>query len=800
MNFHCFRTALSGVFALLSLPETKAQKTRDRKSNDRRSSTSRKVNWLWEWRGVWIVTPTIAGIVIAMRLLGWLQPWEWMAFDQYVRTRPQELTDDRIVIVGINEADLRKVRQWPIPDALLAQLLEKIKAQNPKVIGLDLYRDLPVQPGYSTLAKVFETTPNLVGIEKVDEQNPSAAVAPPPILAQRGQVGVNNVVVDTDGKLRRGVLAYKKNGEPIPSFSMLVAGIYLEQQNILPQPRTDNPKIFQWGKHVFRPFQPNDGGYVRADDGGYQFLLNYRGPANSFRTVSLTQVLEGRIPKDLMRDRIVLIGSTATSLNDFFYTPYSGEQISTQQRTTGVEIQANIISHILSTALDGRPSIQTWPESVEWLWIVLWSGVGATLTWRWRYTGGVRSLSFHNTASPFLAAGALLGITYAAFLAGWWIPVVPPVLGLSLSAIAITAFIAHTARRIRKILGRYLDDSIVAEVLENPEGLKIGGECRKITILTSDLRGFTALSEQLKPQEVVKILNIYLEQMADAIAQYQGTIDEIIGDGILVLFGTPTARDDDAQRAIACAVAMQLAMISVNEKMKQLGFPKLEMGIGINTGEVVVGNIGSEKRIKYSAIGSPVNLTFRVESYTVGGQILISELTLQEVRQPLRIDGRKQVKPKGVNQSITIYEVGGIAGKYNLFLPQKETIFFSLPEQIWLEFHYALLDGKHIGDALFKGRLVKLSAQGALVRAENADRQAVPKPLSNIKLTLLTPNTPTEANADIYAKVLDKSAEPGSFYIHFTAQPPSVAAMLEALYQRAKMLPELAKNADISFD
>ena len=741
---------------------------------------------IWEWRGVWTVAPSVATVAITLRIFGWLQPWELTALDQYFRWRPLESTDERIVIVGISEADLKKLRQWPISDAILAQLLEKLKTQKPRAIGLDLYRDLPVQPGYPELAKVFQTTPNLIGIEKLNEKDKTDTVAPPPELAKNGQVGANNVVVDLDGKLRRGLLSDVNDGQSIPSFSFLLAGIYLQAQNILPQPSETNPKVFQWGKSVFRPFTADDGGYVNADDGGYQILLNYRGPAKSFRMVSLGDVLENRIPADLMRDRIVLIGSTATSLNDFFYTPYSGDRITTPERTSGVEVQANLISHILSAALDGRPSIQTLSEPVEWLWILIWTGVGASLTWRWRYTGGIRSLSWKRVGASFLAAGVLLGSTYIAFLWGWWIPVIPPILGLVGSAIVITAYIAHSAGRLRKTFGRYLTDEVVANLLESPKGLKIGGENRKITILTSDLRGFTAISERLQPQDVVKILNLYLETMAEVICQYQGTIDEYIGDGILVLFGAPTLRDNDSARAVACAVAMQLAILCVNKKLELLGFPNLQMGIGINTGEVVVGNIGSEKRCKYTAIGSPVNLTFRIESYTVGGQILISESTLQEVESIVRIEGQKEVKPKGVKQPFLIYEVAGIAGEYNLFLPREEEIFFPLPKEICLQFHYTLLDGKHIGNSLFKGSLIKISAQGAEVRANPENKFAVPEPLSNIKLTLLGFNNSSQFTEDVYAKVLEKSEENGSFFIHFTAKPPDVETMLKALYEKAR--------------
>ncbi|HAA33330.1 MAG TPA: adenylate/guanylate cyclase domain-containing protein [Cyanobacteria bacterium UBA8553] len=741
---------------------------------------------IWEWRGVWTVAPTVAGMVIALRFLGWLQPWEWAALDQSFRWRPLEPIDQRIVIVGISEEDLKKAAQWPIPDAVLAKLLEKIKAQNPRAIGLDLYRDLPVEPGNADLVKVFQTTPNLIGIEKIDVQNPNSAVAPPPVLNKLDQVGFNNVVVDPDGKQRRVLLYLEKKGNVVASFSMRLAGLYLDAQKLVPQAVKSDPNAFQWGKGIFERFKADDGGYVRVDDAGYQILLNYRGPARSFRTVSMTDVLENKIPGEWGRDRIIMIGSTATSLNDFFYTPYSGDRITTPERTPGVEVLANITSQLISTALDGRPLIKTWSEPVEILWIVLWSTVGAVLSWQSRYAGGVGKLSFYRGFATVMAGGILLGSTYVAFLGGWWIPVVPPILALSGSAIAITAYIARTAREIRKAFGRYLTDEVVASLLESPEGLQLGGDRRKITILTSDLRGFTAIAERLQPEEVVKILNIYLGCMTEVISQYQGTIDEFMGDGILVLFGAPTLREDDAERAVACAVAMQLAMPAINEKMKDLNVGELEMGIGINTGEVVVGNIGSEKRTKYSVIGSHVNLTYRIESYTVGGQILISESTLKDVESIVRIDETKEVQPKGVKQPITIYDIGGIHGKHNLFITQEEEVLFDLPGEICLQFHYALLDGKHIDDSLFKGSLVKLSAKGAELRSDIEAGNALPEPLSNIKLNLLSPSNPRKVSEDIYAKVLKKEADNSSFCIHFTSLPPDVEAMLDQLYQKSR--------------
>ncbi len=742
---------------------------------------------LWEWRGVWITAPSVAILVILLRFLGLLQSFEWAAFDQYLRLRPAEAQDERIVIVGINEADLQDIRQPIISDAVYAQLLEKLKAKKPRAIGLDIYRDLPVEPGNQDLVRVFKSTPNLVGIQKVVGDSLREAIPPPPALKAKGQVGANDLILDADNKVRRGLLYVQApNGEQVFSLGLYVALLYLNQQNIVPQIEagTNNWRL---GKTRFLPFEANDGGYVQADDRGFQLLLNYRGGSRHFSTVSLTDVLKDRVPKNWGRDCIILIGGVGESFPDLHFTPYSSSRLSLPVRMAGVEIHAELASQIISSALEDRTLIKSWSEPFEWLWIVFWSTLGSFFSWQNRYTNGVTRFSFNRVNATIIAGFFLVGITYWAFLGGWWIPVIPPILGLMSSAGVINAYVARTARKIRKTFGRYLTDAVVANLLENPQGLKLGGDRRKITILTSDLRGFTNFSERFAPEKVVKILNFYLGCMADVISQYQGTIDEFMGDGILVLFGAPTVREDDAQRAVACAVAMQLAMETVNQKMQEWNLQNLEMGIGINTGEVVVGNIGSDKRTKYGVVGSQVNLTYRIESYTLGGQILISESTLKAVESIVRVDGEKQVKPKGILETLTIYEIGGIAGEYNLFLPSESEPFLPISDGINLQFYYTILDGKHIVDSSFTGSLVKLSTKGAEIR-HNGESHTIPEPMNNIKLNLLIPDTPNQVSEDIYGKVLSLK-NTGTFYIHFTALPPAVEVLLDSLYQSLKNQP-----------
>ncbi|HEY9851551.1 MAG TPA: adenylate/guanylate cyclase domain-containing protein [Leptolyngbyaceae cyanobacterium] len=735
-------------------------------------------HFFWQWRGVWIKIPSVAGLVILLRLVGVLQSWEWAFFDGYMRWRPQQPVDDRIAIVAIDEADLENLKSTEVSDRVYANLIKKLKTRQPRAIGLDIYRNLPVEPGYRELVAVFNSTPNLVGIEKVAGTKSWEIVPPPPELKAKKQVGANDLLEDADRKVRRGFLYISDSeGNIVWSFATHLALHYLKKEGI--SLRRIEKTTYQIGKAKLIPFEANDGGYVNADDRGYQILLKYPAGGKHFESVSLRDVLSNKLPPQWGKDRIILIGKVGESYRDFFFTPYSSHLLGLAKPMTGVEIHANLVSQLINAAINGDTPIKSWPEIWENLWILLWAGVGGILAWQLRYVGGVSKVSLVRITAPFLAAGVLLASTYVAFLWGWWIPVLPPLLSLAGSAIATIVYIAQTAAEIRKTFGRYLTDEVVANLLESPSGLQLGGERKKITIVTSDIRGFTALSEELTPEEVVKILNIYLASMTDVITFYQGTIDKIMGDGILILFGAPTTRENDAERAVACAIAMQLAMQSVNEKIALLGYPPLEMGIGINTGEAVVGNIGSEKRAEYSVIGNQVNLAFRIETYTVGGQILISESTFKEVSYLVKIDSDLKIKPKGVKQALTVYEVSGIAGEYNLFLPKVEEVFFALPKPIPIQ--YMPLEGKQIKDSLFYGKLVKLSAKGAEVCCNNLESCALPPTLSNIKLNLLSENL-MEISEDIYAKVLEKSTEPGSFYIRFTNKPLHIVTELNALY------------------
>ena len=377
-----------------------------------------------------LIAPTIAGLAIGVRMTGLLQLLELSAIDQFFLLRPFPQTDERILIVGIDEQDLRFVGEWPIPDGVLAELLNKIKEQNPKAIGLDIYRDIPVEPGHKELVNVFDSTPNLIGITKVVGEQ-VAQIPPPPALKDQDQIGANDLPYDIDGKIRRAFLYLDNHdGKITYSFGFKLAWIYLADLDIHPKMK-DEIRI-QLGKAVFEPLSKNDGSYVRTDSSGYQFLLNYLGPNKTFETVSLRDVLNENIPPDLMRDRIVMIGSTAISIKDVLLTPYSSTIFnSIPAPMPGVEVHAHVTSQLIRAALEGRSLIKTWPEAIEWLWIFSWALVGATLTCKWRSNGDLHQIVIWQTSIRIpLSSICLALICYIAFLVNWWIPLVTPLLSL----------------------------------------------------------------------------------------------------------------------------------------------------------------------------------------------------------------------------------------------------------------------------------------------------------------------------------------------------------------------------------
>ena len=637
------------------------------------------------WLGAMLAAATIAGLVIAAENASLFQLLEWATLDQFFRWRPQEPPDPRIAIVTIDESDIAKMAQWPMPDGVLAKLVLNLKAYNPRVIGLDLYRDLPVEPGHDALVEVFQSAPNLIGIEKAIGNT----VPPPPTLEALEQVAMADVLLDADGKVRRALITAKpKDGKQKLSLGARVALMYLEAEGITPE-AIDKTKT-RLGRATFVPFTGNDGGYARTNAGGYQILLNFRGLLDRFSSISMTEVLENKIAPELIRDRIVLIGATAESLNDFFYTPHSTRLIGSPKRTPGVAIHANSISQILSGALEGRPFIRVWAEPLEWLWTLSWSLLGASATCLLvKSKGANKWICSQTTAATILIVllgSVQIATSYLVFLAGWWLPVVSPVLALTGSGMAIAIYyslskerqsilafkdIAERKKRyeaerlqlnnellqLNRAYERFVPSQFL-QILDKPSIVELQlGEAvaKEMSILFSDIRHFTSISENMLPEENFQFINSYLSAMEPAILENNGFIDKYIGDGIMALFGGSA---DDAVRAA----------ISMLERLQEYNTAKLtphripiKIGIGINTGNLMLGTVGGEQRMNGTAIGDAVNLASRIESMTknYGISLLISHQTFSSLENPLNYEIRliDRVKVKGKSELVSVFEV-----------------------------------------------------------------------------------------------------------------------------------------------
>jgi adenylate cyclase len=337
-----------------------------------------------------------------------------------------------------------------------------------------------------------------------------------------------------------------------------------------------------------------------------------------------------------------------------------------------------------------------------------------------------------------------------------------------------SAELARAHELVRRAFGRYVSEEVAESLLRSPEALDLGGEEREATILMSDLRGFTAMVARLTPHEAFEVLNLYLEAMVDVVGRYQGTIDEIMGDAVVVIFGAPVACAEHAEKAVACGLAMQLAMADVNRRLTAKGAPELEMGIGIHTGRMIVGNIGSVRRTKYTAVGTSVNLVGRIESFTIGGQVLVSEDTLEKITATLRIDGQFEVEPKGASRRLFLYEIGGIGEPFDLWLPPKTKPL--RPLALPLPIQFTVLEEKFVGRTVHDGHVT------ALTDLEASIRSALPLAvLSNLRITVTTTSHDNPAG-EIYGKVVEPVADAsGETRIRFTSITPELKAWAAAL-------------------
>ena len=624
--------------------------------------------------GLLIVLVVFLSALLARRL-GWLQFLEFRAYDFFIQQQPKTATSDPIVLVEMTEEDIQSpTLDYPITDDKLAELLNILEAQRPTVIGLDIWRDIPVPKSgihLRQLNDVLLAHTNIIAIFTL------GGIAPPPVLATNpGRLGFNdNLPVDdrvdkTTPKVRRGLLIGDSNsGQSFDSIAFRVAEIYLERRGIVPRFNSADPNSFQLGKTRLRALEANDGAYVGADARGWQILLDFKCP-DQFVRYSVGDALAGRIPPDSLHDKIVLVGMNAPSVSDERVTPIRSNH-------RGLEVQSQIIHQLLRMALNGERPLRFWRDWQEDTWMLWWCLIGGTIGYwirsPWRFMAAIG-----------LALTALGWIGWRSFVAGWWIPLVAPVAACLPAAALMTSYISFEERRQRgqlmQLFSNQVSPDIARALWEQRDEFLAGNRPRSqkliATVLFTDLKGFSATSEGLEPARLMDWLNEYMEAMAKAVMAEQGVVEKYIGDSIMAVFGVPIARTADkeiardARNAVCCALAMRKEMERLNADWRQRNMPLCSMRIGIHTGSLVAGSLGSVERQEYTVIGDAVNTASRLESFDKDTgtadsicRILISEATKAMLDGEFELSLLGTMSLKNKSEKVIIYSVVGRASR-----------------------------------------------------------------------------------------------------------------------------------------
>lgn len=581
------------------------------------------------------------------------------------------------LIVAIDEKSLREFGRWPWNRELMAELVNGIIAMEPKVLAVDIFfaepesakSDMALGEAFSragekiVLAMTFDElvdasdeSPEVpdqiidsafLKIENTTRMHPVIAEKALPVIQEiaQGRVfGHVNSHPDLDGKLRWEILYLAYGGEIFPSLALQAARVYLgvtQDEMVIA-----GDKGIRLGQEYFIP----------ADRRG-RLLINYYGKEGTFRFISAADILRKKIRPEEVNGRIVLLGTSAIATYDMKNTPFSANMPGVEKNATVIE---NILHHSLLRKSIGYVEIA----------VILLTGLmtGFFLPRLNALKGALLSFA--------LFSGYVLAVQFLFTSMNLWVNFVYPAANIIMIAVAVTVakyfFEERKSREIRAMFSSYVSPKIVETLISNPEKAKLGGDRKMVTVLFSDIKGFTSLSEKRPPEEVVEILNEYFKEMADIIFRWDGTLDKFVGDEIMAFWGAPADQPNHAELALRCALHMEDSLARMQEKWRREGKEMLDCGIGINTGEVLIGNIGAAgKKMDYTVIGDHVNLAARVEKLTreYQAKILITEFTMEHIMKSAgtimlghyTLNERDTVKVKGRQREIKIFELKGLA-------------------------------------------------------------------------------------------------------------------------------------------
>jgi adenylate cyclase len=663
-------------------------------------------------RRIYLIAVGVVVLVFALYLAApaFLKTVENKLYDLHFTLRGVRDPGPQVAIVAVDENSLAALGRWPWPRSTLAQMVRTLTDAGAKVIAIDILLSEPEVSGdrrvitrlgerfdalgitpstpagralrteadhlaegdsdgqlaralahsrrvvlpvvFDLKAGVPQTVPEPSGTplksaltrfrrhaERGLYPPPQADRATPPIPeftdAARA-LGHVTMIPDRDGTTRWEALVFEYRGAYYPSLGVEAVRLFLGVESAALQ--LDFGHALTVGS-VEVPADPRS-----------RMLIDWAGPPGTFATVSAMDVVSGKVPQTAVRDRIVFIGTTAAGTYDLRVTPISPV-------FPGVEKHATVAANILGGRFLQRPD---WVELLEAGGILAWPLVLSWLLPRFR---PVASL-----AVVVALWAALYGAIHVAFLQGLWLPLVFPSLAMGLAFVGITLYRVMTEERQRlwtkRAFQRFVSPEVVERLVANPAELKFGGEVRNLTVLFSDIRDFTTYTEQHPPEEVVHMLREYLTRMVDQVLAQQGTLDKFIGDAVMAIFGAPVASPDHAERACRAALGMTREVEALQEKWIAEGREPFRVGIGINTGDMVVGNLGSEQLFDYTVIGDGVNIGARLESlnkeYKTSKHIIISETTYQAARGAIDARPLGEVKVKGKTRPLVIYELLGL--------------------------------------------------------------------------------------------------------------------------------------------